>query len=51
MDLEENEEICGECQGLGRLEGWWGCGDPDCCGTDMCYPCDGTGRIIKENDE
>lgn len=41
----ENDIDCESCDGLGYLENWWGCSDPDCCGTNMCYPCDGTGRM------
>jgi len=41
---------CSECNGLGRFKEWYGCADPDCCGTDMCYTCDGTGEI-EGNDE
>lgn len=47
----ENKVMCEDCNGRGTLEGWWGCGDPDCCGTDMCYPCDGTGEIELDGEE
>lgn len=50
LELNDDEQICSRCNGLGRYENWWGCGDPECCGTDMCYPCDGTGIIQKEDD-
>lgn len=40
---------CDDCKGLGRYENWWGCGDPECCGTDMCFYCDGTGEIEDED--
>lgn len=47
----ENKVMCEDCNGYGRLEEWWGCGDPECCGTDMCYPCDGTGEIELDGEE
>lgn len=39
---------CEDCDGLGYFPEWWGCGDPACCGTNMCYACDGTGEIEEE---
>jgi hypothetical protein len=39
---------CPDCNGLGRHEDWWGCSDPACCGTDMCFTCEGSGEVEED---
>ena len=33
--------VCKTCDGFGTvlLDLWWGCGDPECCGTCPEVPC------------
>lgn len=38
-------KTCPSCEGTGKDNNWWGCSDPECCGTDICYACNGEGKI------
>jgi len=45
-------ERCRTCDGLETIrdESWWGCGDPDCCGTCPDTPCPECSKEGKRTD-
>ncbi len=45
------EEECTACMGSGKNENWYGCGDPACCGPNICFDCEGTGKLSNEENE
>lgn len=47
---KQAEAECPRCDGSGEIDGYWTCGDPECCGSGLieCPDCAGTGTTTEE---